>query len=93
MSGQPIATFPPRSSFLPGAIENAGESVYIMANMRGCVMKNTLCLFFAFSVFGLAAASAGAAPLIRCGGELLLKSAPLRQAVFEGRGAFEDVGE
>lgn len=56
-------------------------------------MKNTLCLFFAFSVFGLAAASAGAAPLIRCGGELLLKSAPLRQAVFEGRGAFEDVGE
>ena len=56
-------------------------------------MKNTLCLFFAFSVFGLAAASAGAAPLIRCGGDLLFKSATPRQAVFEGRGAFEDVGE
>ncbi len=80
-------------------------------------MKNTLCLFFAFSVLRLAAASsgepeipdlrnlptrgdpirlpasAGAAPLIRCGGDLLLKSATPRQAVFEGRGAFEDVGE
>ena len=49
-------------------------------------MKNTLCLFFAFSVFGLAAASAGAAPLIPRGGDLLLKSAASRQTVFGGRG-------
>ena len=73
-------------------------------------MKNTLCLFFAFSVFRLAAASsgepeipdlrnlprrggpiripasAGAAPLIPRGGDLLLKSAASRQTVFGGRG-------